>query len=246
MAKKRPRRSQARYPQEPLPDWLSIAEVRGPWTTQADRARALMALLPTGIRFDPARLREYGDKLESAKAHGIDEDGLCAALYTGVVEHYWELVRSQQARIHQELDLRIRRVRRDLPPLLQELWLIANDEEARDLTSRLAYWMKHAAWIDFSSKKRRSQAGNPLRTVLRKTRERLRAVGVTDYEWQSEWLTDIGLIQTPPPSLNRAMAKPAASPGESRSAAHSDVTVTIAPWAQAMMRKPAPENPPGQ
>jgi len=145
-----------------------------------------MALLPTGIRFDPARLREHEEQLERAKAHGIDEDGLCAALYTGVVEHYWELVRSQQARIHQELDLRVRRVRRDLPPLLQELRLIANDEEARDLTTRLEYWMKHAAWIDFSSRTRRPTPGNPLKTVLRKTRERLKAVGVTDYEWQSE------------------------------------------------------------
>lgn len=167
-------------------------------------ARALRALLP----FHPDRERECEARLEAAQIQGIDEDRLCEALYAGLVEHYWEQVRSQQARIYQESEIRVRRVRRDLSPLLKELWLIANDQEAQDLTTRLAYWMKHAAWIDYSSKKRRPKPGTPVNAILRKTRERLKAVGVKNYEWQSEWLKEVGLIETPaspvPASARRA------------------------------------------
>src|SRR5262245_17986292 len=114
MTKKRVRRSQARYPQEPLPDLFSVTSVRGPWKTRADRARALRALLP----FDPERERECEGTLAAAGAQGIDANHRGEALYTGLVEHYREQVRSQRARQDQELEVRVRRVRRDLPPLL--------------------------------------------------------------------------------------------------------------------------------
>ncbi len=195
MAKKRVRRSQARYPQAQLPDPASVLSLQGRWKTRADRARALRALLP----FHPDRERECEDHLEAARVQGIDEDRLCAALCAGLVEHYQEQVRSQRAMIYQDLEIRVRQLRRDLPPLLRELWLLAEDEEARDLTTRLASWMTHATWIDASRQTRRPTPGKPLNRILRHTRERLTAAGVTDYEWQSEWLRDVGLIEVPPP-----------------------------------------------
>lgn len=237
MVKKRPRRSKPRYPQEQLPDPISLWQLSGPWKTREERARALMALLPS----DPDRQRECETDLEEAERLGINEDRLCAALYAGLVEHYWEQVRSQRALIHQELEIRVRRLRRDLPLLLKELWLIAEDEEARDLTTRLMLWMKHADWIDFSRKGRRARAGNPLQTVLRRTRDRLKAAGVKNYDQQTEWLKDVGLIQErprPDPAIARLGVSLAAPLPPPRA-----VPVRFAPWLQDMLETRVPPVP---
>jgi hypothetical protein len=190
MTKKRPRRSQARYPREQLPA-IPDSEMTGPWKTRTDRAQALL----TFVSYDLHRQHAVEEFLARAAARKLSEDNVYEALCLGLMARLREQQRTEMAFVRQEIAARVRRIRRDLPPLLQELWLIADDQEARDLTSRLQTWMKHADWIDFSGKLRRPRAGTPWAHVLRETRDRLAAAGVKDREEQTLGLQLVGLLE---------------------------------------------------
>ena len=153
MAKTRPRRLQARYPRDQLPA-VRAKDLQGPWTTRADRARTLL----TFCSQDRDRQQAVEEFLARVAARQLSEDRVCEAFCLGLLARLREQQRSEMVGVRQESAAQVRRIRRDLPPLLEALDLIADEPEPRALAATLARtWMTHAPWIDVS----RGRCGGP-------------------------------------------------------------------------------------